>query len=234
MKTIGLLGGMSWESTVTYYQQINRVIKEELGGLHSAKCVLYSVDFYEIERLQAAGQWEKSGIILSEAAQALERAGADFLIICTNTMHKLAPMIQQHINIPILHIAEVTAGYLLKDQIEKVILLGTKYTMEQEFYKSKLIEKGITVLIPDQDGIETVNQIIYQELCQGKVLAKSRKEFIAIIEKLADFGGQGVIFGCTEIGLLLSPQELSIPVYDTAILHARAAVMESLFEMPTD
>lgn len=228
MKTIGLLGGMSWESTVTYYQIVNEVTKRELGGLHSAKVLLYSVDFSEIEKCQAEGDWAKSADILSEAAKSLEKAGADFIIICTNTMHKVAPQIQSRIGIPIIHIAESTADVLKQRNIQKVALLGTKYTMTQDFYKDKLAKAGISVLIPDDASIEIVNDIIYNELCLGIISPQSKKKYIAIIEKLAQRGAQGVILGCTEIGLLVQQKDTSLPVFDTTQIHAEKAALLAL------
>lgn len=228
MKTIGLIGGMSWESTVTYYQIINEVVKERLGGLHSAKCLLYSVDFQEIEECQANGEWEKSGGILAEAAAALEKAGADFIVICTNTMHKVAGQIQDRIDIPLLHIAEVTAGELVKDGIRKVALLGTRYTMQQDFYKSKLEERGITVLIPEPDDIGIVNSVIYDELCLGILSDHSRKEFLRIMDQLAARGAEGVILGCTEIGLLVRKEDTEIPLFDTTRIHATQAALSAI------
>ena len=203
MKTIGLIGGMSWESTVTYYKIINETVKERLGGFHSGKILLYSVDFAEIEECQAKGEWEKSAEILSEAAENLEKAGADFIVICTNTMHKVAGKIQENIKIPVIHIADATAHKLKQDGILKTALLGTKYTMTQDFYKEKLRENGIEVLIPEEKDIEIVNHVIYEELCLGKILDSSRKEYIRIIDGLKEKGAQGVILGCTEIGLLI-------------------------------
>lgn len=225
MKTIGLIGGMSWESTVTYYQIINETVKRELGGLHSAKVLLYSVDFAEIEEYQAKGEWDKSAEVLAEAAQNLEKAGADFIVICTNTMHKVAPDIQKTISIPILHIAEATAGVLKENGIEKVGLLGTKYTMTQEFYKSKLIEAGIQVVIPDAAGVATVNDVIYKELCLGILSEASRKKFAEIIGQLENAGAQGVILGCTEIGLLIQQKDVKLPVFDTTQIHAEKAAL---------
>ncbi len=225
MKTIGLLGGMSWESTVTYYQIINETVKEKLGGLHSAKIVLYSVDFSEIEKCQADGDWEKSARILSEAAKNLERAGADFIIICTNTMHKVAPEIQKEISIPIIHIAEATAEILQQNHITKVALLGTKYTMKQGFYKQKLIERGISVLIPDDPSIEIVNHVIYNELCLGIISPESKKKYLNIINDLSNEGAQGVILGCTEIGLLIQQKDTRLPVFDTTQIHAQKAAL---------
>lgn len=228
MKTIGLIGGMSWESTVTYYQILNNVIKERLGGLHSAKCILYSVDFYKIEECQSSGDWEKSACILSEAAQSLEKAGADFIVICTNTMHKVADKIQENINIPILNIAEVTAKELNEKNIRKVALIGTKYTMEQDFYKSKLIVNEIEVLIPDADDIKLVNKIIYDELCLGIISEESRKIYLSIINKLVKQGAQGAVLGCTEIGLLIKQEDVAVPLFDTTIIHAERAALYSI------
>lgn len=228
MKTIGLIGGMSWESTVTYYQIVNEVIREQLGGLHSAKVLLYSVDFQEIEECQANGEWEKSADILTEAALGLEQAGADFIVICTNTMHKIAPQIQDNIRIPILHIAKATAENLLEHKISKVALLGTKYTMKQDFYKDKLISSGITVVIPDEKDVELVNRIIYEELCLGMILPESKQEYLRIISQLGDKGAQGVILGCTEIGLLIHQEDCVLPVFDTTQIHARKAAMYAI------
>ncbi|NRT80557.1 MULTISPECIES: aspartate/glutamate racemase family protein [Clostridium] len=228
MKTIGLIGGMSWESTVTYYQVLNNVIREKLGGLHSAKCLLYSLDFHEIEKCQSTGEWEASAQILSEAALTLEKAGADFIVICTNTMHKVADKVQEAISIPILHIAEVTAQVLKAENITKIALLGTKYTMEQDFYKSKLIEDGIRVLIPDKEDIETVNEIIYNELCVGIISKHSKEVYLNIIDKLTNKGAQGVILGCTEIGLLVQQRDTKTPLFDTTLIHAEKAALFSI------
>ena len=228
MKTIGLIGGMSWESTVTYYKIINETVKERLGGFHSGKILLYSVDFAEIEECQAKGEWEKSAEILSEAAENLEKAGADFIVICTNTMHKVAGKIQENIKIPVIHIADATAHKLKQDGILKTALLGTKYTMTQDFYKDKLRENGIEVLIPEEKDIEIVNHVIYEELCLGKILDSSRKEYIRIIDGLKEKGAQGVILGCTEIGLLISQKDSPLPVYDTTEIHALSACEKAL------
>ena len=228
MKTIGLIGGMSWESTVTYYQIINETIKNRLGGLHSAKCILYSVDFDEIEKYQASGEWDKSADVLSEAAQALERAGADYIVICTNTMHKVAPEIGRRIHIPILHIADMTAAELQKQGIKKVGLLGTKYTMRQDFYKNILIEQGIEVVIPNDADVDVVNRIIYDELCLGKISEQSKDIYLDIIMKLAQDGAQGIILGCTEIGLLVRQSDTDIPLFDTTLIHAEQAALKSL------
>ena len=230
MKTIGIIGGMSWESTVTYYQIMNETVKKELGGLHSAKILLYSVDFSEIERCQAEGDWEKSGDILASAAESLEKAGADFLVIATNTMHKVAPQIQKRIHIPIVHIAEVTAEELKQNHITTVALLGTKYTMTQDFYKEKLENAGITVLIPDEQEIEVVNSIIYDELCLGSILETSKERYLQIIDGLKNHGAQGVILGCTEIGLLIKQEDTDLPVFDTTRIHAVKAAKLSLEE----
>lgn len=225
MKIIGLIGGMSWESTVTYYKVINETVKEKLGGLHSAKCLLYSVDFEEIEACQAQGQWEESGIILTQAAQALERAGADFLVICTNTMHKVAPQIQRDVSIPLLHIAKATARQLHRQGITRVGLLGTRYTMEQDFYKEVLRQEGIQVLIPGEKDRNVVNDVIYHQLCLGIISPQSRKEYLRIIGELAEQGAQGVILGCTEIGLLVSQENTSVPLFDTTLIHGRQAAL---------
>ncbi|WP_375713186.1 aspartate/glutamate racemase family protein [Selenomonas noxia] len=228
MKTIGLIGGMSWESTVTYYQVINETIKKQLGGLHSAKCILYSVDFDEIEKYQVSREWDKSADVLSEAAQALERAGADYIVICTNTMHKVAPEIGRRIHIPILHIADMTAAELQKQGIKKVGLLGTKYTMRQDFYKNILIEQGIEVVIPNDADVDVVNRIIYDELCLGKISEQSKDIYLDIIMKLAQDGAQGIILGCTEIGLLVRQPDTDIPLFDTTLIHAEQAALKSL------
>ena len=228
MKTIGLIGGMSWESTVTYYKIINETVKEKLGGLHSAKCILYSIDFQEIEECQANGNWEKSGEILGEAANNLEKAGADFIVICTNTMHKVINQIKEKISIPILHIAEMTAEKILEKGLKNIALLGTKYTMEQDFYKSKLIEKEINVIIPDKNDIEIINKVIYDELCLGTINSNSKKKFLEIVDKLRSKGAEGIILGCTEIGLLIKNEDTDVPLFDTAIIHAEEAAIYSI------
>lgn len=228
MKTIGLIGGMSWESTVTYYQVINETVKKELGRLHSAKCILYSVDFDEIEKYQSAGEWNKSAEVLAQAASALERAGADFIVICTNTMHKVAPEISRKITVPLLHIADMTAIELKKANIKKVGLLGTKYTMQQAFYKNVLQANGIEVIVPDDAGIEVVNSIIYDELCIGKISAQSKAAYLRIISELSNKGAQGIILGCTEIGLLVKQSDTTVPLFDTALIHAQNAALKSI------
>ncbi len=220
MKTIGLIGGMSWESTVSYYQIINEKTKEILGGLHSAKILLYSVDFAEIEEYQINNEWDKSAKVLSEIAVKLEKAGADFLVICTNTMHIVAPQIADEISIPIIHIAEVTASAIKKRNFRKIALLGTKYTMTQDFYRQKLIDSDIEVIIPNDEDIEVINDIIYDELCIGEASQVSKQKYIDIIGKLEKQGAEGVILGCTEIGLLISQNDISLPVFDTTQIHA--------------
>jgi aspartate racemase len=225
MKTIGLLGGMSWESTVTYYRLINEKVREKLGGLHSAKIVLYSVDLHEIEQLQHSGKWEEAGSILAEVASRVESAGADFLVLCTNTMHRVAEHIERRTSIPLLHIADATADEIKRAGVKTVGLLGTKYTMEQDFYRSRLIEKhGLQVLTPDEPDRELIHRVIYDELCMGQVKAKSRNSYVSIIKKLSDRGAQAIILGCTEISLLLRPQDTPLPLFDTTEIHARRAV----------
>ncbi|AKJ42619.1 aspartate/glutamate racemase family protein [Pragia fontium] len=229
MKTIGLIGGMSWESTIPYYRHINETIKQKLGGLHSAKVVLYSVDFQEIEHLQHQGDWAAAGARLADAAQRLEAAGADFLIICTNTMHKVYDLIGASVSIPLCHIADATADVIKQDGIKTVGLLGTRFTMEQDFYKGRLSENhGIKVIVPDEADREIVHRVIYQELCLGKIDAASRREFQRIMQKLASQGAEGIILGCTEIGLLVSAEDASVPLYDTAEIHAVQAAEISL------
>jgi len=223
MKTIGLIGGMSWESTVTYYQMINETVKNTLGGLHSAKILLYSVNFEEIEALQSSGQWDKAGEILADIAHKLEQAGADCILICTNTMHKVADAVRAAVSVPLLHIAEVTADALEAAGISRVALLGTRYTMTEDFYKSKLVARGIDVLIPESEDVDTVNSIIFDELCLGITSESSRQKLLSIIASLQKQGAQGVILGCTEIGLLISPQDTELPVFDTTMIHAAAA-----------
>ena len=228
MKTLGLLGGMSWESTVTYYQIINETVKRKLGGLHSAKILLYSVDFSQIEEYQARGKWEKSAEVLSAAALNLETAGADFIVICTNTMHKVAPQIETRISIPIIHIADATADALLAAGIKTAALWGTKYTMTQDFYKNRLAARGLKILVPDAGGIETVNRVIYDESCRGVISSVSRKAYVDIIRSLRSNGAEGVILGCTEIGLLIHPEDSPLPVFDTTAIHATRAALAAL------
>lgn len=224
MKKIGLIGGMSWESSTEYYRLINKKVKAELGGLHSAECIMYSVDFEEIEHYQKAGEWNKAGSRLAEAASSLERAGADFIVLCTNTMHKVIELIEAEVNIPILHIAEATATELKKFNIRKVGLLGTSYTMEQDFYISRIEESGFQVGIPSEDKRNKINEVIFSELCLGKIKVESREYFKKVIEELAENGAEGIILGCTEIGLLIKEKESSIPIFDTTTIHAMEAV----------
>ncbi|MBQ6290462.1 MAG: aspartate/glutamate racemase family protein [Clostridia bacterium] len=224
MKTIGLIGGMSWESTIPYYRIINEKVKEMLGGLHSARIILYSVEFAEIEECQATGQWDKSADILGDAAKKLEAAGADFIVICTNTMHKVADQIQAGISVPVIHIADATADKLEAANIRRVALLGTKYTMTQDFYKSRLIARSFDVLIPDEKDVEIVNNVIYKELRLGNIREESRAEFSRIIAALKEKGAEAVILGCTEIGLLVQQESSALRIFDTTEIHAvRAA-----------
>lgn len=224
MKTIGLIGGMSWESTASYYKIINEKIKEKLGGLHSAKIILYSLDFAQVERAQASNRWDLAIDILADAAKTLELAGVDYILICTNTMHKIYYEIQNHVKIPLIHIADATIEALKECKISKVLLLGTKYTMLEDFYKSRLMQSEIEVLIPDLDKIELINKIIFEELCLGIIDENSRKQLKEIIEYYINSGASGVILGCTELGLIVDQNELSIPAFDTALIHAQKAV----------
>lgn len=225
MKTIGLLGGMSWESTVEYYRLINEGIKSKLSGLHSAQIAMYSVDFEPIEQLQKSGDWESSGEILADAAKKIESAGADFLLICTNTMHKVAQQIEAAIQIPLIHIADATAEELIKNNMQSVGLLGTVFTMEQDFYKGRLQDKfGLNVVIPEKADREIVHKVIYQELCLGNVQTNSRNEYLRIIKDLSEQGAQAVILGCTEIGILVKQSDTEIKLLDTTAIHAQKAV----------
>ena len=229
MKTIGLIGGMSWESTVSYYRQINETVKARLGGLHSAKIVLYSVDFHDIERLQQAGDWDAAGALLADAARALEAAGADFLVLCTNTMHQVAARIEATVAIPLLHIADPTAAAIRQAGFTTIGLLGTRFTMEQAFYRDRLRERhGLQVLVPDLDDRATIHRVIYGELCLGAVLPESRCEYRRIMQALAAQGAQAIILGCTEIALLVGPLDSDVPLFDTTAIHARAAAEAAL------
>ncbi|WP_137971261.1 aspartate/glutamate racemase family protein [Pseudomonas sp. F(2018)] len=229
MKTIGLIGGMSWESTLPYYRHINETIKARLGGLHSARLVLYSVDFHEIEQLQRSGDWQRAGELLGEAAAALERAGAEFLVLCTNTMHKVADAIEQAVSIPLLHIADPTATAIRTAGLQRVGLLGTRFTMEQPFYRERLESRhGIQVLVPDEADRQLVHQVIYEELCLGTVREESRQAYREVIGRLVAQGAQAVILGCTEIGLLVGDTDAAVPLFDTTLLHARAAADQAL------
>lgn len=225
MKTVGLLGGMSWESTVGYYKAINQGIKQSLGGLHSAKIALFSVDFDQIEKCQFNGDWDETAKILSEAAKNVQLAGADFLLICTNTMHKVAPQIEEAIDIPILHVADATAEVLLEKGIKTVGLLGTAYTMEQDFYKGRLKNNfGLTVLVPNKQDRKIVHDVIYNELCLGIINSSSKHEYVRIIEALANKGAEAVILGCTEIGLLVEQTDTHTTLLDTTNIHTQKAV----------
>lgn len=228
MKTIGLIGGMSWESTITYYEILNKEIVTRLGGLHSAKIIMYNVDFSELEENMSKGKWDDNASILSEAAKTLEDAGADFIVIATNTMHKLVPQIEKHIKIPVLHIAEATANVIKRDGFQKIGLLGTKFTMTQDFIKDRLIKSGLEVIVPDEKDIDLINDVIFNELCLGKILDSSRKEYQRIISYLKEQGAEGVILGCTEIGMLISQKDSVLPVYDTTIIHAKEAAKLAL------
>ncbi|HNV03449.1 MAG TPA: aspartate/glutamate racemase family protein [Vicinamibacterales bacterium] len=224
MRTIGLIGGMSWESTVPYYQIINRVVGARLGGLHSAKIVLYSVEFAEIEAMQREGRWEDSGQVLAGAARAVWRAGADFIVLCTNTMHKVAPQIEAAVDVPLLHIADATAARVKAAGVRRVGLLGTRFTMEQDFYRGRLEARhALTVLTPPDEARALVHGVIYGELCIGRLRPESREGFRQVVDELVGRGAEGVILGCTEIGLLLRPEDAAVPLWDTASIHAEAA-----------
>jgi aspartate racemase len=225
MKTIGMIGGMSWESSLEYYRLVNEAVKEKMGGLHSAKCILYSVDFGEIEKMLASGDWEGLEARLGEAALELKEAGADFLLICTNTMHKLAEKVEAKAGLPLLHIADAAAGEIQAEGLEKVGLLGTKFTMEETFYRERLEDKfGIKVLIPEAGDREFVNSVIFNELCLGIIKDDSRKKFREIIGDLVSKGAEGIVLGCTEIPLLIGQEDSEVPVFDTTKLQALAAV----------
>ncbi|MFC2164846.1 aspartate/glutamate racemase family protein [Acidobacteriota bacterium] len=229
MKTIGFIGGMSWESTLEYYRIVNEEVKNRLGGFHSAKCLLYSVDFHEIEEMQHQGRWDDAAKILVDAAQKVERGGADFIAICTNTMHKLAEEVEAGIGIPLLHIADVTATKIQENGQQKVGLLGTKFTMEQDFYKGRLTEKySIDVIIPPEEERDAIHAILYSELCIGDIKAESKEKFQEFIAHLASRGAEGIVLGCTEIPLIVKQEDYDIPLYDTTDLHAKAAVEMAL------
>jgi aspartate racemase len=223
LKTLGLIGGMSWESTVPYYREINQAVKARLGGLHSARIILYSVDFADIEQLQASGQWQSAGALLADVAQKLEGAGADALVLCTNTMHKVADAITEAVGIPLMHIADPTARAIQQAGHTTVGLLGTRFTMEQDFYRQRLEQHGLTVLTPGEADRERVHQIIYQELCLGQVRDASRQAYLRVIAELGAQGAQAIILGCTEIGLLVQATDCALPLFDTTTLHARSA-----------
>lgn len=235
MKTLGLIGGMSWESTIPYYRIINETVRERLGGLHSARLILYSVDFHDIERLQQAGVWDEAGRILADAARALEAAGAEGLALCTNTirlrqaLHKVAPAIEAAVTIPLLHIADPTAAAVKQAGIRTVGLLGTRFTMEQGFYRGRLMARhGLPVIIPDPADREIVHRVIYEELCQGEIRHESRAQYREIMQRLVEKGAEGIILGCTEIALLVRPEDAPAPLFDTTGLHARYAAIWAL------
>lgn len=229
MKTIGLIGGMSWESSLEYYRILNETTKAKLGGLHSAKCILYSVDFAEVEALQHQGKWEEAAQLMIAAGQSLERAGADFIVLCTNTMHKLASEIQANTQIPFLHIADATAQRIQAAGLKKIGLLGTRFTMEHDFYKGRLIDKyRLDVITPDGEDREMVHRVIYDELCLGIVKQESRAQYIATMEKLVQAGAEGIILGCTEIELLVRDEDSRVPLFPTTKIHAVAAVEYAL------
>ena len=225
MKTIGLIGGMSWESSIEYYRIINETVRDRLGGFHSARSIMYSVDFAEIETLQQQGRWEEATELMITAARRVEDGGADFVIICTNTMHKMADDVQRHINIPLLHIADATAERIKAQGLGRIGLLGTKFTMEEDFYRGRLVEKhGLDVIIPDEEGREIVHRVIYDELCLGEAKPSSKAQYVSIMENLVGDGAEGIILGCTEISLLVGQEDSPVPLFDTTRIHAVAAV----------
>ncbi|WP_369215257.1 aspartate/glutamate racemase family protein [Streptomyces flavofungini] len=224
MRTIGLIGGMSWESSAEYYRLLNQLTKERLGGLHSARCVLYSVDFAEIERLQATGEWERAGDVLAAAAKGVEAAGADLVLICTNTMHKVADQVRDALSVPLLHLGDATAEAVRAAGVTRVGLLGTAFTMEQDFYRDRLAGHGLDVIVPDRDGRDLVHRVIYEELCLGVVRDESRAAYQEVIRDLVRRGAEGVILGCTEIELLIGAEHSPVPVFPTTRIHAEAAV----------
>jgi aspartate racemase len=225
MKTIGLIGGMSWESSAEYYRLINESVKVRLGGLHSAQLLLYSVDFADVEAMQIEGRWDEAGCFLGDAARRLERAGADFIVLCTNTMHQVAPAIEKVTSLPILHIADPTAAAIRRYGLKRIGLLGTRFTMERDFYRRRLEERaGLVVVVPNDEDRETVHRIIYDELCLGRILETSRQEYRGVIRRLVERGAEGIILGCTEITLLVTAADAPVPLFDTTALHAQAAV----------
>jgi len=229
MKLIGLIGGISWESSVEYYRHINRTVAERLGGLHSGRVVLYSVDFDEIEKAQYDGRWDDAAEVLADAGQALVRAGAEILLVCANTMHKVADKIEARAGLKLLHIGEVTGQAIVKQGLKTVGLLGTRFTMEEQFLRGMLEDRfSLRVLVPDKEDRETVNRIIYEELCKGKIEASSREAYVGVIDRLVQKGAEGIILGCTEIPLLIGPEHVNVPLFDTTALHAQAAVDQAL------
>lgn len=229
MKTIGLIGGMSWESTIPYYRVINEAVRERLGGLHSARIVLYSVDFHEIERLQAAGDWNRAGALLADIAARLEAAGADVIVVCTNTMHAVAEAIESAVGIELLHIADATGEAVANAGLDRVGLLGTRFTMDEAFYRGRLEQRhGLDILVPNESDRADVHRVIFEELCVGEIRAESRRLYARVIGELAERGAEGIILGCTEIGLLIEPGDVAVPLFDTAAIHARAAAAFAL------
>lgn len=234
MRLIGLLGGMSWQSTAEYYRLLNELVQERLGGLHSARLVLHSVDFAGIEVLQSEGRWDEAGALLGEAAKSLEAAGAEFVVLCTNTMHKVADRIQESIGIPLLHLGDTTAEAVKRRGIRTVGLLGTRFTMAEEFYRGRMTGHGLTVLVPDAEDQRIVNDVIYRELCLGVVRPESREAYRRIIARLIDDGAEGVVYGCTEIELLVDQTDSAVPVFPTTRLHCEAAVTTALSPAAAD
>lgn len=232
MKIIGLIGGMSWESTVTYYRLINEEMRRRLGGLHSAKIILYSVDFHEIEAMQKANAWDDAGALLADAARALAVAGADFLLVCTNTMHKVAPAIEAAVSIPLLHIADATADEIRQAGMTAVGLLGTRFTMEEGFYRDRLQQRhGLSVFIPPEQDREIVHRVIYEELCMGNITSAARQNYRRIMAELVTQGAQAIILGCTEISLLVTQTDSPVPIFDTTSIHASRAVNQALVQV---
>lgn len=230
MKTIGLIGGMSWESSAEYYRLLNEQVKQRLGGLHSAECLMYSVDFEEIERFQSQGKWEEAGEHLADVARLFEKGGAELIVLCTNTMHKVISSIEEAVSVPVLHIADATAKEIEANHLHTVGLLGTKYTMEQEFYKERIADSGIEVLIPEAAERDMINQVIFDELCLGEINDSSKVKYQKAIQNLIDRGAEGIILGCTEIGLLIKQEDSEVSLFDTAKIHAVAAVDQALDE----
>lgn len=229
MQTIGLIGGMSWESSLEYYRLINQFVKEKLGGMHSAQSLMFSVDFEPIQQLQHKDEWEKLTEMMIDAAKRLEMGGADLIVICTNTMHKMAEAVEQNINLPLIHIADAAAEEIKKQKLKKIALLGTRFTMEQDFYKKRLADRHqLEVIIPNNEEMNIIHHIIYKELCMGQIKGASKKAYQDIIERLAQNGAEGVILGCTEIPLLIKQKDVSIPIFDTTTIHARKAVEQAI------